>query len=146
MTVEFYMNNSAENVINKNIVLVATATGVLKNDSDVLSPEIIVDGDIQSFINNVNYVRVVEFNRFYYLKSFNLNNKQLFTLSLECDVLYSFRGYIRENSGIIARNANSWNLYLNDNLIKCYQNPYKQTVAFPYTFNTFSNVLVMAGG
>lgn len=146
MTVEFYMNNSAENVINKNIVLVATATGVLKNDSDVLSPEMIVDGDIQSFINSVNYVRVVEFNRFYYLKSFNLNNKQLFTLSLECDVLYSFRGYIRENSGIIARNANSWNLYLNDNLLKCYQNPYKQTVAFPYTFNTFSNVLVMAGG
>ena len=146
MTVEFYMNNSAENVINKNVILVATATGVLKNDSDVLSPEIIVDGDIQSFINSVNYVRVVEFNRFYYLKSFNLNNKQLFTLSLECDVLYSFRAYIRQKSGIIARNANSWNLYLNDDLIKCYQNPYKQTVAFPYTFNTFSNVLVMAGG
>lgn len=146
MTIEFYMNYSAENVINKNVVLVATAAGVLKNNSDVLSPEIIVDGDIQSFINNVNYVRVVEFNRFYYLKSFNLNNKQIFTLTLECDVLYSFRGYIRENSGIIARNANSWNLYLNDNLLKCYQNPYKQTVAFPYTFNTFSNVLVMAGG
>ena len=146
MTVESYMNNSAENVINKNIVLVATTTGILRNDSDVLTPEIIVDGDIQSFINNVNYVRVVEFNRFYYLKSFNLNNKQIFTLTLECDVLYSFRAYIRQNSGIIARNANSWNLYLNDNLIKCYQNPYKQTVTFPYTFNTFSNVLVMAGG
>ena len=146
MTVEFYMNNSAENVINKNIVLVATTTGILKNDSDVLTPEIIVDGDIQSFINNVNYVRVVEFNRFYYLKSFNLNNKQIFTLTLECDVLYSFRAYILQNSGIISRNANSWNLYLNDNLIKCYQNPYKQTLVFPYTFNNFSNVLVMAGG
>lgn len=146
MTIEFYMNYSAENVINKNVVLVATATGVLKNDSDVLSPEIYVDGEIQSFINNVNYVRIVEFNRFYYLKSFKVNNKQIFSLSLECDVLFSFRSYIRQNGGIISRNANSWNLYLNDNLIKCYQNPYKQTLTFPYNFNNFSNVLVMAGG
>lgn len=146
MTVEFYLNNSAENVIDKNITFIATATGFLKNDSDVLNPELVVDGDIQTFINSVNYVRIVEFNRFYYLKSFTVNNKQLFTMSLDCDVLYSFRAYIRQNGGIIARNANSWNLYLNDNLIKCYQNPYKQTLVFPYTFNTFSNVLVMAGG
>ena len=47
---------------------------------------------------------------------------------------------------IIKRNANSWNLYIEDGLFKTYANPHIFTKEFPSGFKDPSYVLFVAGG
>lgn len=57
----------------------------------------------------------------------------------------SFADGIRNNTAIIKRQQEQWNLYLNDGSLKCYQDPIILTKAFPSGFTTQEFVLAVAG-
>ena len=69
----------------------------------------------------------------------------LVEFSCHVDVLSSFATDIRNNIGVVKRQENKWNLYLNDGSFKVYQNPNVLTKAFPSGFTTQELVLAVAG-
>ena len=63
--------------------------------------------------NHTNYVYLSDLNRFYYIKSWTMDNGYI-TMDLEVDVLMSFRKYLMECPAMIKRNEMHHNRYIPD--------------------------------
>lgn len=137
-------NNSDDIVIDKSITDIATVTGTLKNDTSIINPTIMVQGDLSNYVS-CNYMTISTFNRSYFITDIRSIRAGLFEVSGRVDVLTTYKNVIRANSGIVRRQENKWNLYLNDGVFRVYQNPYVLTKEFPSGFSTQEFVLAVAG-
>ena len=137
-------NDSEKNKLDKELTTIATVTGELKAETSIIDPVIVVAGDFSSFAT-VNYMTIVVFKRSYFVTNVRSIRNGLVEFSCHVDVLTSFATEIRSNTAIIKRQENEWNLYLNDSVIRCYQNPIVSTHAFPSGFSGNSYVLLLAG-
>lgn len=146
MTITFYANNSEEIVVNKDITQKAVLTGSLKNGADMLNPLILFSDLDSSILEESNYAYIEEFNRYYYITGISNYRDNLWYISFHVDVLMTYKDAIKEQTAVIARQENKWNLYLNDPKFRVYQNPYIVTKAFPDGFTTQKFVLTIAGG
>lgn len=144
MTIELYMNNSPLNYVNKQISLVDTLTGTLREPASLTDPTITVQ---RSSPTGFNYARIPEFNRYYYLSGVAVTNADLISISLHVDVLMTYKAQIQAASGVVRRQENlgNDNLYLNDDLFKAYSNPKFKTLPFPNSFTSTSFILALAG-
>ena len=137
-------NISEVNCFDKDTEIIATLTGVISDGTSIINPSIIVDGALAD-ISQANYVTVAEFGRSYFINDIVSFREGLVQLNCHVDVLSSFAEQIRANKGIIFRQENDWNLYLNDGVLEVYQNPYVVTKSFPSGFDGQSYVLALAG-
>lgn len=146
MTVEVGVTTSPYNALDKTINTLLTLTGDLRDESEISNPDVLVGVD-NTIPPQCNYCHIPEFNRYYYIREINAYRNSMFILHLHCDVLMSFKDYIRQCSGVVARQENNWNLYLDDNMFRAYANPIVQTKVFPSGFNQsdFSYILAVAG-
>lgn len=142
--VNFYRNESESNKLDKTIVSIITAAGVLRDDTSIIDPIIEVSASLET-LAGANYVVIPTFNRSYFILDMTATNNGLVLVSCHVDVLSSFRNQIRANRGIVFRQENNWNLYLNDGVLEMYQNPIVTTHEFPNAFNGQSYVLALAG-
>lgn len=145
MTIELGVNSSETNKLTKTVNYTQTLNGSLKNESDVVRPEVLVQG--LSGIDHINYMRIQEFGRVYFVDDIKVVRDNLFMIQAHCDVLSSFASEIRSNTGIIKKQANSFNTYLDDGTFRAYQNSVIQTI--PINNGAFSNkqfLLAVAGG
>ena len=144
MTLTLYKNNSEQNAVTKSLTQVQTMTGTLRNGTSIIDPVILVS-DV-SDISGVNYCKIDEFNRYYFINNIKSVNNNLWELSCHVDVLQSFATEIRAQSGIVERQENYFNLYLNDgNTFQVYQNPQIATIKFPAGFTDASFIIAIAG-
>lgn len=143
--IDLYVNYSENNRLRKQIQLIATFSGTLRAECSVIDPVITFNGDLSSFAG-ANYLYIPAYYRYYFIKNIRSIRDGLVEVTAHTDVLMSFADGILSNSAIIKRNANLWNLYLNDGSLKCYQNPFILTKAFPSGFTTQEFVLAVAGG
>jgi len=145
-TIDLYINKSDAIVLSKSLTLIKSITGTLKDDTSIIDPVITIEAD-KSTISSLNYIKIGEFNRSYFVTGIKSIRNNLWELTCHVDVLSSFASEIKANEAIIKRQETNWNLYLNDDSIRCYQNPHIVTKQFPYGFNTSSNsfVLLVAG-
>lgn len=144
MNIKLYNNASDNNVVHKNITQIGSdISGVWKENTSMLAPVIIIN---KVDTTNVNYVYVADFGRYYYITDYTLMTGQRIALRLSVDVLMSWKQYYLPLEAVIARQENQWNLYLNDEMFKAYQNPLIQCKKFPYGFTTQEFVLAVAGG
>lgn len=137
-------NNSDKNKLDKDVADIATLTGTLKNDTSIINPVILFDGDLSSFVT-CNYMTITTFGRSYFVTNIRSVRANLFEITAHVDVLSSFKTQIRQNDAIVKRQENSWNLYLNDGSFRVYQNPNVICKQFPSGFNTQEFVLAVAG-
>lgn len=137
-------NKSEKERLTKDIVTIITVSGVIKSETSVIDPVIIVKCNLSDVIK-CNYMTIATFSRSYFINDIRSINDGLVEFYCHVDVLSSFAAQIRENTAIVKRQENNWNLYLNDGSFKVYQNPYVLTKAFPYGFNTQEFVLAIAG-
>lgn len=137
-------NNSEKNKLDKDIADIVTLNGVLKNETSIIDPVILIEGDISAF-TTCNYMTIPVFGRKYFITNIRSIRNDLFEVSAHVDVLSSFASQIRNNVAIVRRQENRWNLYLNDGVFKVYQNPMVLTREFPSGFSTFEFVLAVAG-
>ena len=114
-------NNSEKNCLDKNISNITTLSGVLKNETSIINPTILVEGSL-STISNCNYMTIDAFNRSYFITDIVSKTNSLIEISAHCDVLSSFKEGIRSNRGIVKKQSNEYNLYLNDGTFKVNQN------------------------
>lgn len=146
MNVQIQQTKSEKNRIGKTISTLYTASGALREGTSIINPVIRISGANIPSLKNANYMHIPDFNRYYFITDIKSIRNGLIEISGHVDVLQTYAGQIRNNRAIIKRNANSWNLYIEDGLFKTYANPHIFTKLFPSGFKDPSFVLSVAGG
>lgn len=137
-------NNSELNRVTKSIDNIMTVSGTLKEETSIIDPIIKIECNIAD-VKGCNYISVPEFGRSYFVDNIRSIRNGLVEFSCHVDVLSTYAEQIKNNTGIIKRQENEWNLYLNDGAFKVYQNPNVLTKAFPSGFTAQEFVLAVAG-
>lgn len=139
------------NAVDKNPTLEATATGILKIDTSIIDPVILIDFDAslvpETIVKKINYAYIETFGRYYYVTNIIVQSTRLWEVHMHVDVLMTYRDEIRAQTAIVSRQANQYNLYLDDGWFMAYQNPRHQLKLFSNAtpFETQEFVLVVAG-
>ena len=128
MDVILYKNSSATDHINKKITLRATVSCDFKKPVDVVRPVIYISAT--NDYDDVNYVYIPEFNRFYYATCTGGTSQ---TLTYECksDPLMSFKTGILSSKAVVARNPWLWDKYLPDTKMPIESRTIRSTYKFP---------------
>lgn len=142
-SIDLMYNASDVNVLTKSTSILGTYTGTLKDKTSILSPVILLEGTIPT---NCNYMYISTFGRYYFIDDVVSVGNNVFQVSAHVDVLTTYASQIRGCTGIVARNQNKWNLYIDDGTFKTYQNEINQIRVFPSGFTTYEFVLAVAGG
>lgn len=138
------MNNQEElNKINKSPSSVRTLQGELREGTSIVDPEILIEYD--GVLTDCNYMYIQVFHRFYFITNIESVRTKLWKIYAHCDVLKTYSQGILGCTGVIARQENEWNLFLNDSAFKVYSNPRIQIAKFPNKFSGESYILAMKG-
>lgn len=142
--VELKINNSERNRLSKDTKTIMTVSGVLKEETSIINPVIKIECEL-SDVTGCNYLSIPAFGRLYFVNNIRSIRNGLVEFSCHVDVLSTYADQIKSNTGIVKRQENKWNLYLNDGTFKVYQNPKVLTKAFPSGFTTQELILAVAG-
>lgn len=158
--IELGKTTSAANVVDKEFSLLNDPEGVLKKGTSIIDPVIIIQCDNNAdWRKATNYAHIEEFGRWYYITDIVAVNgvidrettyqepHQLWEFHMHVDVLKTYADVIREQTAVVARQEQKYNLMLDDGIFMSYQNPKIQTKIFsvdgPFEHQEF--VLVVAG-
>ena len=142
-SITLYTNNSDRNVVSKSLTELRTITGTLREETSILNPVIRFQGTIPV---HANYMYIPEFDRYYFINDIKSIRNNLYEISAHVDVLMTYQDQIRNCTGIVARQQNNWNLYIDDGVFKTYQNRIILVKEFPTGFVRNDFVLAVAGG
>lgn len=111
---------------------------VIKDGSAIINPKIVLDLGRTSDPSAFNYCRIPAFNRYYWVREWSFD-KGMWTASLECDVLASYKTEIGSSSLYILRAAGAYNGNIVDNLYPCKTGCdfVSDTLSYPYTSGCF---------
>ena len=131
MTIDIRYTSSEYNKISKQILTLTRLEGTLRNNSDTINPEIIIEGNIED-VAGANYLTIYSFKRHYFITSIESIRAGVYMIKAHVDVLTTYAGAIKSNTAIIRRQANSFNLYLDDGVMRIYQNPIIETYSYRF--------------
>ncbi len=103
MKLTLYSTSDDTNVLNKTLNFVSEHDITLKEDSNISAPIIRLKDERENLDEIANYAYIEEFNRYYYIRSMVVMNKQIWTLALAVDVLESFKDSIMNSVAEITR-------------------------------------------
>lgn len=144
MIIDIRYSSSEANRVNKQILTLKRLEGVLRNQSNTRDPEVLIEGNIED-VAGANYMTIYSFKRNYFIMSIESVRDGLYLIRGHVDVLTTYATAIKYNSAIIHRQANSFNLYLDDGVMKVYQNPIVETYSFPNGFSNLMYVMPVVG-
>lgn len=145
MTIIIKRNKSEKIKVDKDLEVLSTLVGTLRDETDVINPVITIQGLDEYLIKEGNYLEIVEFGRSYFVLDTNNVRNGLWEITCHVDVLSSFKDEIRQNTAVVSRQENTYNLYLDDGIFKVYNNPNIVTKSFPSGFTSQRFVLAVAG-
>ena len=143
MKIYLYKTAVEANRLQKTLSAEIALTGALREECDILSPEIKIERTAN--LATYNYCYIPEFGR-YYFAEFKIVRTGLWTVSCSVDVLMSYRDGIKALSAIAGRSANSINYYISDGKQEVLSQARVQTKLFPKGFYGATYVLTTAGG
>ena len=146
MNINFYKNTSDNNVLNKNITLISTHNIKLKDECNIMTPSILIHGDIS---NDINYAHIEKWGRYYYVRDKKSLNNGIYEINLTVDVLMSFKQKILTLKCIIDKQQDLTNInkYYNDGSFIVSSKEFIKTFNFPNGFNENGEfILITAGG
>lgn len=139
-----FMNNQQElNKISKSPSTVMTLTGTLREETDIVDPQINIE--YSGTLTNTNYMYIAEFHRYYFITKIESVRTGLWRVYAHCDVLKTYSQAILGTECVVARSQNLYNLFLNDSAFKVYSNPRLQIAKFPNKFSGESYILAIKG-
>lgn len=166
MNVTLYRNKSDNIKTDKLLEYICDTEGYFRDSQSIINPILLVeykllkslitpvyDNDIEvnydsedleiesTFsINDINYLYIEEFDRYYYVKDAELYNNELLILPCHVDVLMSYKVEFRRLNALISRNEFFYNEYIEDDkmsfLYELDVNEYTITTGKEFTFNT----------
>ena len=114
MEIILYYNDSEKIKLDKELRQIGTIEGRLFQNTSITKPSIMFDLDTTVF--SANYLYIPQFNRYYFITDVVNVSANKWQIQARVDVLTSFKSTIRENTAIIERQENEYNL-----LKICYQ-------------------------
>ena len=102
--------------------------------------------DLDTSVFSANYLYIPQFNRYYFITDVVNVSANKWQIQARVDVLTSFKSAIRENTAIIERQENEYNLYLDDKYYRAYQNEDVQYKKFSGSLPSDKYILVVNGG
>lgn len=117
ITVNIGTNTSDARCLDKTVSGVATLTGELRNDSNIVNPSILVNASASS-IAGCNYMTIEAFNRSYFITDITSVSNTLSIVSGHCDVLSTYKSAIRSSAAIVSRSDNAGDPFINDGSIR----------------------------
>lgn len=143
MTITLYQNQSEYNKIGKTLNPVETLTGNMRNETSVISPEILIN---RISPTGFNYAYVPELNRYYFVDDVDVLRTGVIVLKLRVDVLESFKTVILAQHAIVSKTTTP-NLYLPDENLKTMVKTKTDIVNFPSgLLENGEFILITAGG
>lgn len=115
----------------------------LKEDTSVINPVLRVSVINMETITKCNYCYIPQFKRYYFINSIDLAIGGIIEIECSVDVLKTYESGILNCDCVIARNANEYNAYLDDEKFKTYNYNRIQTKTFPQGF-TNNPAIVMS--
>lgn len=141
-------NRSDTNHVEKSLTDLSPALlGTLKRETSLLNPVLIVQG-ILEYVASANYMTIPKFgNRSYYITEIKSIKENIIEIHGRVDVLQTYKDIIRQQTAIVHRQERRYNMYLNDGVLKFYQNPNVITQSFPSGFigKNPNLILIVAG-
>ncbi len=98
MNIRLCNNSSEKNKIGKTLTEGITLSGTLREETDILNPEILIEAED---LSGYNYARIAAFDRYYFIESMKVVRKNLWRVKLTVDVLESFKTSIKAQKVII---------------------------------------------
>ena len=142
-TIKLQNNQSPVNKIGKILYEVATVTGTLKNESEVINPEILIES--KTDILTANYLTITSFKRNYFIEEIQSVRTNLWLVKAHVDVLETYASKILSNTAVVLRQENNFDLLLNDGVFKCKQDPRISYRKFPSGLGDFNYILITQG-
>lgn len=144
MVIELLENNYNTKSFTRNFINTLTLEGVLKEGSNVLNPEIVVEVDNPS---NFNMMHIPAFNRYYFIEVENLTDNLWKIKAIESDVLFNNKTKLLNLDAIIDKQENKFNKYIDDGSYVTQLNTFIETKNFSNGFNDEGKfILITAGG
>lgn len=150
LTVQLLKTSDAANKIDKAFTNLCQSDPQcnIKDDCSIMDPVILLDLTAISFtagssLFDCNYIYIPAFKRFYQVKDITTVTSNVFRVSCHVDVLKTYMTAIYSSPCIISKNANNYNLYLNDSNYKCYQDDIILKHNFPSGFDDQTSCYVM---
>lgn len=138
---------SERNIINKVIDDVITVNAVIKGELSIETPIVILDYTGDS--NTINYMRIPELNRTYFINEIIKLSGQRYEIHGKSDVLESFKEAILGMNCIINKQQSPMlsNMYLDDGSFVLENKEFNSVINFPNGFNDDGEyILITAGG
>lgn len=149
MNITLFSNSSGTNVLNKSLTqLSGGIVGDIKDESNIVNPEIIVSNTVNANYPNFNYFYIDKFDRYYYVTDKTTEHGRLI-IHGHVDVLMSFNEEVKALNVVAERvsNRSYVDFYQVDPEISFKNYTNIKTKLFPNGFSeTNSYVLVAAGG
>lgn len=140
-----YNNKSEPNRIGKELEVVETFQGSLKDETSIINPVIEVKTNI---VPLSNYAYIPDFGRYYFITDIISIRNGLWAITMKSDPLESFKSEIKACNAVIARQEFLYNLYLEDNKLNILTDRFTIDKKFPtgiFSDNNGSNILMISG-
>lgn len=106
MQLELYKNSSSFNTINKELTLLTTLNIHLKQSTNLLHTQIIIHNNEQ--LKELNYAKMLD--RYYFVQVQTLNNNKFLLLTLDEDVLETYKQDILASSQDVIEKSTAGNI------------------------------------
>lgn len=144
MQIVLYYNSSEKIALDKELEEINTIQGRILENTSIINPSILIDSD--TTILSANYLYIPDFNRFYFITDITNVSNNKWKVSAHIDVLHTYAQGIRENTAIIERQENEYNLYLDDSMYRAYQNEDIQYKKLSGVMPSMKFILLVNGG
>lgn len=144
MNIKLYKTSSPYNKVTKTLTNEISLDGNLKDNTPITDIDILITTTTN--LSLYNYCYISDFNRYYNIKV-EIVRGGLWRVYGHVDVLMSFKTEILNNTAIVERQENNYNLYLSDNIFKVYNKTNVITKNFTNGFDrNGSYILTVIGG
>lgn len=99
MTIVLYKCGDRKNKLNKELQNPLQIEGYSRNAFEITKPQISLQTNNETQpidFKNYNYCFIVELNRYYFINAIIIENTNIFTITLQLDVLMSYKQYINK--------------------------------------------------
>lgn len=143
MQVTLYKNTNKTNSFNRNFTGQLTMDCVLKEGSDTLSPELLIES---SNPVDFNEMYIPEFKRYYFIGCENVSNNLWRVYSRGIDTLFTYKNQILALNAIIDKQENIHNDLIDDGSYIRQVNTFPEVVNFNGGFNSNPDYILITAG
>lgn len=140
-----YKCTSENEKVDKTLTDELEMNGALKDESDVIDPDILIETENPTAYN---YAYIPRFGRYYYVREITSVRTGLWRISLHVDVLYTYRTDIRNCFAIVNKQQSETygtDLY-NDGSFRVREDNFTELKSFPNGFNENGTFILLVAG